>query len=172
MFHFLYANIGAKIKNWAIWIFITEAIGSILAGIVVFAQGGIEEGWWSIFIILFGPIAAWVSSWLLYAFGQIVEDLRAIREKEGTNEEARHRMEENMKYAAEEKSRRKAEEFATREAEKTAKREAEEIAKKSPCAFCNTRSKTLKTYVTPSTLGSGYKTYVICDKCAKKYDFV
>ena len=89
-------------------------------------------------------------------------------------------MEENMKYAAEEKSRRKAEEFATREAEKTAKREAEEIAKreaeeiakKSPCAFCNTRSKTLKTYVTPSTLGSGYKTYVICDKCAKKYDFV
>ena len=35
---------------------------------------GFDYGWWALFIIFFGPNVAYVFSWLLYAFGQLVED--------------------------------------------------------------------------------------------------
>lgn len=71
----LYENIGGKIKSWAKWIFIVEAIGSIIAGIVLAA----EEDILYIFIAIIGPFIAWVSSWILYAFGELVEDVGRIR---------------------------------------------------------------------------------------------
>ena len=43
-------------------------------GFVFLIDWGFEDGWWALFIIFFGPIVAYVSSWLLYAFGQLVED--------------------------------------------------------------------------------------------------
>ena len=62
-----------------------------------------------------GPVAAWVSSWILYAFGQLVEDVHAMRDKEGTTEEV------NAKREAKERARREAEEKAKREAEEEVK---------------------------------------------------
>jgi hypothetical protein len=75
----LYENIGVKIKNWAKWIFIIEAIGAIITGFVLLIDWGFEDGWWALFIIFFGPIVAWVGSWILYAFGQLVDDVHASR---------------------------------------------------------------------------------------------
>lgn len=72
----LYENIGGKIKSWAKWIFIVEAIGSIIAGIVLAA----EEDILYIFIAIIGPFIAWVSSWILYAFGELVENSTLICE--------------------------------------------------------------------------------------------
>ena len=69
-----YTDIGGKIKNLAKWIFVVEAIGAIITGLFFLIDWGFEDGWWSLFIIFFGPIVAYVSSWLLYAFGQLVED--------------------------------------------------------------------------------------------------
>ena len=79
MFDFLYEDIGGKIKRMAKWTFIIEAIASIITGIAL-AINEYDGGY--LLICIFGPIVAWVSSWLLYAFGQIVEDVHAIRDKE------------------------------------------------------------------------------------------
>ena len=36
-----------------------------------------------IITIILGPVCAWVSSWILYVFGELVEDIHATRDKEG-----------------------------------------------------------------------------------------
>ncbi|MBQ9742232.1 MAG: hypothetical protein IJV88_00965 [Ruminococcus sp.] len=69
MLEALFGNIGAKIKTWAIYLFVFEALGAIIWGIFLM----IEEGAVGLLLILLGPIAAWVSSWILYAFGELVE---------------------------------------------------------------------------------------------------
>ena len=73
----MYDNIGGKIKSLAVWTFIVEAIGSIITGI---ALGGEEDELYFL-LCLIGPIVAWVSSWILYAFGEMVEDIHAMRKK-------------------------------------------------------------------------------------------
>ncbi len=73
----LYENIGGKIKNWAKWIFIVEAIGAVIAGLAL----AVNEDALYIFIAIVGPIIAWVGSWILYAFGELVDDTHAIRKK-------------------------------------------------------------------------------------------
>ena len=65
---FSYNNIGEKIKGLAIASFIVEAIGAVITGIILVAN---EEAY-GILIVLFGPIVAWVSSWLLYGFGELI----------------------------------------------------------------------------------------------------
>lgn len=79
MLDILYENIGGKIKNWAKRLFVIEAIGGIIAGIALLIDNGFEDGWWALFIMIGGPIVAWVFSWILYAFGQIVDDIHEIR---------------------------------------------------------------------------------------------
>jgi hypothetical protein len=71
----LYENIGSKIKNWAKWIFIIEAIGSIITAIVLPIASGDPDDFIliSVLIAIVGPIVAWVGSWILYAFGEFVE---------------------------------------------------------------------------------------------------
>ncbi|MBR5441349.1 MAG: hypothetical protein IKV44_00200 [Clostridia bacterium] len=83
MFDFLYEDIGEKIKRMAKWTFIVEAISSIIAGIAM-AINEYDGGY--LLICIFGPIVAWVSSWIIYAFGQIVEDVHAMRNKECPSE--------------------------------------------------------------------------------------
>ncbi len=51
-----YSDIGAKIKNWAKWIFIIKAIGAIITGLNFLIDLGIEDGWWALFIIFFLPL--------------------------------------------------------------------------------------------------------------------
>ena len=111
----LYENIGGKIKNWAKWIFIVEAIGAVMAGIALITTDDdlILAGLLTLFC---GPIVAYVGSWILYAFGELVEDVHAIRNKEGT--------------AAEEKAKREAALKAKREAEQKEKQMAEQILKR------------------------------------------
>ena len=77
----LYKNIGGKIKNWAKWMFIVEAIGAIITGLVFLFT---DEDYilYGLLIMILGPIVAWVGTWLLYAFGELVEDVHAMRNKE------------------------------------------------------------------------------------------
>ena len=74
----MYDNIGGKIKSWAVWIFIVEAIAAIIGGIALIAN---DNGLVGFLTIVFGPIAAWVSSWLLYGFGQLIENSDIIAEE-------------------------------------------------------------------------------------------
>ena len=64
----MYENIGKKIKGLAVWMFIVDAIGGIITGIVLAAEEGIF-----ILISIGAPIVAWISSWLLYGFGELID---------------------------------------------------------------------------------------------------
>ena len=74
----LYADIGKKIKNWAKWIFMIEAIASVVGAIgMLFAA---EDGVMiitALLALILGPVLAWVSSWILYAFGELVDKTAA-----------------------------------------------------------------------------------------------
>ena len=70
----LYDDIGKKIKGWAKWTFIIEAVCSVFGAIMsVFALESIDMFYIPLLWIVLGPIVAWVSSWLLYAFGELVD---------------------------------------------------------------------------------------------------
>lgn len=75
MFSFLYENIGRKIKSLAMCLFFVEAIGSLIAGIAL----GIEVEEIYFLLVLIGPFIAWISSFIMYAFGELVEDTESIR---------------------------------------------------------------------------------------------
>jgi ssDNA-binding Zn-finger/Zn-ribbon topoisomerase 1 len=117
----MYDNIGGKIKGSAKIMFIVGAIVEVITGIVLLATDDslIFAG---LLILFLGPILSWVSSWVLYAFGELVEDIHAIRDKEGTTKEV------NAKRKAEEKIKREAELKAQQEAVAGARREAEASA--------------------------------------------
>lgn len=101
MFNNLYKNIGGKLKKLATITFFVETIVTLVLGIIF----GIEEPVFFL-VALLGPFAAWISSWVLYAFGELVEDVHAIRNKEGTTEEvyAKREAEENARIEAREKA--------------------------------------------------------------------
>ena len=89
MFDNLYKNIGEKIKGWAKWVFIIGAISSIIGALGMLFSA--EDEWMLIvglLALVVGPLVAWVSSWLLYAFGQITDDLHAMRNKECPSKKA------------------------------------------------------------------------------------
>lgn len=69
----LYSRIGYKIKTWAKWIFIIEAIAAVIGGLVmIFTEEDvlIVTG---IVTMITGPFVAFVSSWILYGFGELIE---------------------------------------------------------------------------------------------------
>lgn len=77
----LYVDIGKKIKNWAKWIFIVEAIACIISAIGMCIAA--EESWMvfaGVLTMVIGPLVAWVSSWILYAFGELVDKTVANEE--------------------------------------------------------------------------------------------
>ena len=71
----MYNDIGGKIKRLAKATFIVEAISSVITGFVLFLE---SEDLLYLLILVGGPIVAWVSSWLLYGFGEIIDKLCEI----------------------------------------------------------------------------------------------
>ena len=83
----MYDNIGQKIKGLAKAIFIILSIVSVCAGIALM---GVDEDlmWSGIVALLFGPILAWIASWTLYGFGEIIDKVSDIeRNTRGKNSE-------------------------------------------------------------------------------------
>ncbi len=66
-----YTNIGEKIKGLAMWTFVIESLGALIGGFIYLFLAYYK--WMGLLIILFGPIVAFVSSWILYAFGHLVQ---------------------------------------------------------------------------------------------------
>lgn len=68
----LYGNIGRKIKTLAFVWAIIQAVGAFIAGIVLMADDEdlIPVG---LLIALLGPVVAWIMTWLLYGFGDLIE---------------------------------------------------------------------------------------------------
>ena len=76
----MFNNIGGKIKGLATATFIVEAISAIVTGIALMC---IDEDLIGIglLVMLVGPIVSWISSWLLYGFGQLIENSDIIAEE-------------------------------------------------------------------------------------------
>ena len=76
----MFDNIGGKIKSLAKAIFIIETIICIIAGLVMLTEGSDDLMIAGIVTMIVGPLAAWVSSWLLYGFGELIEKTTEIAE--------------------------------------------------------------------------------------------
>ncbi len=72
----MYDNIGRKIKNLAAIIAFIQAIIPITIGILMIISsmdskdGSVVPG---VLVMVIGSILAWISSWLLYGFGELIE---------------------------------------------------------------------------------------------------
>lgn len=75
----MYDNIGGKIKGLAKALFIVAAIAEVITGIALMASDE-ELIVYGLLVMVVGPIIAWVSSWLLYGFGEIIEKLTKIEQ--------------------------------------------------------------------------------------------
>ena len=78
----MYKNIGKKLMGLAGTLFAIEAIVFVGAGIVILFSRSSLIGI-GIAAIVLGPFLAWIGSWLLYAFGQMVDDLHELRNAKG-----------------------------------------------------------------------------------------
>ena len=70
---FNYDNIGSKIKGLAKAGFIVEAIAAVVTSIVIMVSDD-DLFFYGLLVMFLGPIIAWVASWLLYGFGQLIEN--------------------------------------------------------------------------------------------------
>jgi DNA-directed RNA polymerase subunit M/transcription elongation factor TFIIS len=77
---FNYDNIGNKIKGLAQMTFVVEAIAAVITGIALMASDE-DLILYGLLVLIAGPIIAWVSSWLLYGFGQLIENSDIIAEE-------------------------------------------------------------------------------------------
>ena len=68
----MYNNIGGKIKLLAAISFAIMAIGSFVGGIAMMATDDdlILPG---VFVLILGPVFSWVSTWVLFGFGELIE---------------------------------------------------------------------------------------------------
>lgn len=75
----MYSNIGGKIKGLAKAIFIIQTIATVIMGLVFIANGldsyylGDEAVITGVLLMIIGPLVAWISSWLLYGFGELID---------------------------------------------------------------------------------------------------
>lgn len=71
----LFANAGAKLKVLALVNFVLIVIVGVVLGIAIIFSGSVEVG---LPILIIAPIFGWISSIMLYAFGELCENIRDI----------------------------------------------------------------------------------------------
>lgn len=76
----MHDNIGGKIKVLAKGLFIAVTIATVTTGIALMA---ISKKYLSygLLVMILGPIIAWISSLMLYGFGQLIENSDTIAEE-------------------------------------------------------------------------------------------
>lgn len=80
----MYENIGKKIKGLAYVICILGAIASILYALTFLRGDTFVLG----FIMMFvGPLSSWISSWLIYGFGELIDKTCDIAKNISDSEE-------------------------------------------------------------------------------------
>lgn len=68
----MYDNIGSKIKGLAKATFIIETIAAVITGIALMAYDE-DITPLALLVMVVGPIVAWVSSCLIYGFGELID---------------------------------------------------------------------------------------------------
>ena len=124
----MYDKIGRKIKALATVSFLVGAITAFIAGVVLLVDEQIGLG---LIIMLCGPVVAWVGSWLLYGFGEIIDKLCEIEQNTRGGQIRPTAKEENK---AAEKARQEEIARTQREAAARAQREAAARAQREAAA--------------------------------------
>ena len=73
--NFMFSNIGKKLQTLAWIAFILGCIASIILAFTL-VRNSLDLG-----ILASGCLISWIGSWSLYAFGQITEDIHAMRQE-------------------------------------------------------------------------------------------
>ena len=68
----LYEDIGKKIKHLAKVCFVVEAVGAVIGGFAMMVSDSDMIGY-GLLTVIGGVLVAWVSSWVLYGFGELVD---------------------------------------------------------------------------------------------------
>lgn len=66
----MYDKIGSKIKKLAVWVCVIMSLLGIVTGIALWAV--LESAIFGL-LILVVPFFSWISSWLLYGFGELID---------------------------------------------------------------------------------------------------
>ena len=74
----MYDNIGGKMKMLAKILFILETISTVAVALSLFTN---DMGAIGLLVLFIGPILAWISSWFLYGFGQLIENSDIMAEE-------------------------------------------------------------------------------------------
>ena len=80
----MFDNIGGKIKTLASVITWLGIVGSVIIGIILMATAE-ELIFAGIIIAIVGSISSWIGSFLLYGFGELVENSAIIAQKTNVN---------------------------------------------------------------------------------------
>ena len=67
----MFDNIGGKIKSLAMFFCCIGVIVSFVFGIVLITK---KFFLWGILVIIIGSLMSWIGSWVLYGFGQLIEN--------------------------------------------------------------------------------------------------
>lgn len=102
---FNYENIGNKIKGLAQMAFVVEAIAAVITGIALMASDE-DLILYGLLVLIAGPIIAWVSSWLLYGFGQLIENSDIIAEEYNRKNEKHEKVVEKNKERKQEQRKK------------------------------------------------------------------
>ena len=81
----LYGNIGKKLKTIAVVATVILSVACVICAIVLLANSDGYYWFYAVPMIFVGPIIIWLSSLVLYAFGEIVDKLVQIEENTRRN---------------------------------------------------------------------------------------
>ena len=82
----MYNNIAGKIKLLAKIGFIVETIAIVIAGIgILLMDDEVINILTGVLVMVMAPFAAWASSWVLYGFGELIENTAKLVSNNKTN---------------------------------------------------------------------------------------
>lgn len=76
----MFNNIGGKIKALAKIVCWLGIIASVLSGIILIAAGGTQNIVTGIVTIVVGALSSWIGSFLVYGFGELIDNTAALKE--------------------------------------------------------------------------------------------
>ena len=148
----MYKNVGGKLKALAKAYAIVVAIISIIAGMVTLASNAaVCIG---LVLIIVVPFVAWLSSFILYGFGELIEEVSLIR---------RQKIDSTSNLNAYNKSN--TEQIAIQESERIFNKNNAITHEISKCELCGKESQKVQRHRITGTGGWAD----LCDECAQKY---
>jgi len=82
----MFDNIGKKLKGLALFLCWGGIILSIILGLLIFGVGNI----YGVLTMVLGPLSSWISSWIIYAIGEIAENTQIKRNDREISEKKRN----------------------------------------------------------------------------------